>query len=79
LIPSEFVAGIVAGFNPQGSLTAVDMGDGKHFWQEDIPTKLAAEISSWYQRRSRSHSTGEFKIMEKYFRFSALDFRSRFN
>ena len=49
LIPSEVVANIIANFNPKNSLIEVDIGDAKHFWQEEIPEVLAAEISLWYR------------------------------
>ncbi len=48
LIPSGAVDQVKAGFNPGGVMTAVNMGDAKHFWQEEIPEELAAQISAWY-------------------------------
>jgi len=48
LIPTGAVDSIIAGFNPAGAMTAVDMGDAKHFWQEEIPEELAQQISLWY-------------------------------
>ena len=49
LIPSVAVESVIANFNPENSLVAVDVGDAKHFWQEEIPEVLAAEISFWYR------------------------------
>ncbi len=48
LIPTGAVDSIIAAFNPAGAMTAVDMGDAKHFWQEEIPLSLAQQISLWY-------------------------------
>ncbi len=48
LIPTGAVEQIKAGFNPAGAMTAVDMGDARHFWQEEIPEAIAQQISLWY-------------------------------
>ncbi len=48
LIPKAVAPQIIAGFNPAGAMTAVDMGDARHFWQEEIPEQLGQQISLWY-------------------------------
>ncbi len=50
LIPNSAVSEIIGNFNPENSLTVKDMGNGKHFWQEDIPVALAVEIKTWYEQ-----------------------------
>lgn len=49
LIGNQAAAQIIAGFNPQGSMTAVNVGAAKHYFPEEIPAVMANEISAWYQ------------------------------
>ncbi len=40
---------VLANFNTDDSLTAVDLGYGYHFLQEDYPELVGEEIALWYQ------------------------------